>query len=218
MSLEIVLGPMFAGKSSALLSTIRRYEALGWNLFVLTNERDTRYVGSPQIVSHDRVARPAHPCKLLMPMLEHREYAESRLVVIEEGQFFIDLVEFVKRVVDIDKKHCVVVGLDGDAKRRPFGQMLALVPLADKVEKLTAMCKRCGDGTPAIFSAAITADAVSASVEGTVCVGAEERYAPLCRRHYLECEAANAPSKIGNVVSINNTIHMINIPEGVVGC
>jgi thymidine kinase len=120
-----------------------------------------------------------------MPMLGHREYAESKLVVIEEGQFFPDLVDFVLSVVDRDKKHCVVVGLDGDAHRRPFGQMLALIPLADKVEKLTAMCKLCGDGTPALFSAAISAEAATAAAKGNVCVGAEERYAPMCRRHYL---------------------------------
>jgi thymidine kinase len=192
MSLEILVGPMFAGKSSALLSTIRRYEALGWNVFVLTHAADTRYSDAPVIASHDRQVRPAHPCAALMPMLEHCEYAESKLVVVEEGQFFPDLVEFVKKVVDFHRKHCVVVGLDGDAKRRPFGEMLALIPLADKVEKLTAMCKRCGDGTPALFSAAISVDAATAAETGAVCVGAEERYAPMCRRHYLENERPKA--------------------------
>jgi thymidine kinase len=190
MSLEVLIGPMFAGKSSALMSTIRRYEALGWNVFVLTHSSDTRYSETPHIVSHDRQTKPAHPCTLLTPMLEHCEYAESKLVVVEEGQFFPDLEDFVRRVVDKDKKHCVVVGLDGDAKRRPFGSMLNLIPLADKVEKLTALCKRCGDGTPALFSAAISAEAATAAVAGAVCVGAEERYAPLCRRHYLESEEA----------------------------
>ena len=192
MSLEILVGPMFAGKSSALLSTIRRYEALGWNVFVLTHKTDTRYSEAPAIASHDRQVRPAHPCAALMPMLAHPEYAESKLVVVEEGQFFPDLVEFVKKVVDFHRKHCVVVGLDGDAKRRPFGEMLALIPLADKVEKLTAMCKRCGDGTPALFSAAISVDAATAAETGAVCVGAEERYAPMCRRHYLENERPKA--------------------------
>jgi len=185
MSLEVLVGPMFAGKSSVLLSTIRRYEALGWNVFALTHSSDTRYTEVPHIASHDRQTRAAHPCATLMPMLGHCEYAESKLVVVEEGQFFPDLVDFVQHVVDKDKKHCVVVGLDGDANRRPFGQMLSLIPLADKVEKLTAMCKLCGDGTPALFSAAISAEAATAAAKGDVCVGAEERYAPMCRRHYL---------------------------------
>jgi len=183
---------MFAGKSSALLSTIRRYEALGWNIFVVTHATDVRYADTPHIASHDKQTRPAHPCASLLPMLGHCEYADSKLVVIEEGQFFPDLVEFVTRVVDKDRKHCVVVGLDGDAKRRPFGQMLALIPLADKVEKLTAMCKRCGDGTAALFTAASSAEAEAAVAAGAVCVGAGERYTPLCRRHYLECDVAVA--------------------------
>ena len=200
MSLEILVGPMFAGKSSALLSTIRRYEALGWNVFVLTHTADARYSETPTIASHDRQTRPAHPCAALMPLLDHREYAESKLVVVEEGQFFPDLVEFVKKVVDTHKKHCVVVGLDGDAKRRPFGEMLALIPLADKVEKLTAMCKRCGDGTPALFSAAISVEAATAAAAGAVCVGADERYAPMCRRHYLETER---PPPVPVAVALN---------------
>jgi len=180
MSLHVILGPMFAGKSSALQSTIRRHEALGWNVFVITHSVDTRYVGTPQIVSHDRQAIPAYSCKNLLPMLDEEKYKESRLVVVEEGQFFPDLVEFVRIVTDKHRKPCVVVGLDGDKDRRPFGQMLELVPLADKVEKLTALCKRCGDGTEAIFTACLR------PTEELVCVGAAELYVPLCRRHYLD--------------------------------
>jgi thymidine kinase len=62
-----------------------------------------------------------------------------------------------------------------------------LVPYADRVTKLTAMCKLCADGTPAIFTFAHATDRTS-----TVCVGAEERYAPMCRKHYLASTAAAA--------------------------
>ena len=171
---------MFAGKSSALQSTIRRHEALGWNVFVVTHSADTRYSAAPQIVSHDRSALPSYACSALLPVLETEEYRRSRMVVVDEGQFFADLVEFVKIVTDTHGKTCVVAGLSGDKDRRPFGHMLDLVPLADKVEKLAAMCKRCGNGTEALFTACL------APTKEVVCVGAAELYVPLCRRHYLE--------------------------------
>lgn len=184
MSLELLIGPMFAGKSSAIQSIVRRHRSLGWPVCVITHSMDTRYSEEPMIVNHDLQKMPAIASPTLMLLLDHAEYKSARLVVIEEAQFFSDLVPFVLRVVDDDKKHCVVVGLDGDAERRPFGKVLDLVPLCDKVTKLTAMCKLCADGTPALFSAAVAADATAANEAGVPCVGGEERYMPVCRKHF----------------------------------
>jgi thymidine kinase len=185
MSLELLIGPMFAGKSSAIQSIIRRHQALGWSVFVITHSMDTRYTNEPMIVNHDKQMLPAVATDILMPMLEHPAYQTSRLVVVEEAQFFPDLVPFITRVVDSDGKHAVVVGLDGDAERRPFGRVLDLIPLADRVTKLTAMCKRCRDGTPAIFTFAHASKAETSAIAGVPCVGADEQYIPLCRKHYL---------------------------------
>lgn len=185
MSLELLIGPMFAGKSSALLSIVRRHRALGWSVMVITHSCDTRYGSDPQIVNHDQQRCPAIATNELMPLLEAPEYLQSRLVVVEESQFFGDLVSFVKKAVDEDQKHVVVVGLDGDAQRRPFGHVLELVPHADRVTKLTSLCKWCADGTPAIFTAAISEEAVHSAAAGEACVGAGDKYVPVCRKHYL---------------------------------
>jgi len=195
MSLELLIGPMFAGKSSAIQSIVRRHQSLGWSVFVITHSMDTRYSAEPAIVNHDKQAMPAVAAEKLMPLLEHAAYASSRLVVIEEAQFFCDLVPFVQAVVDRDGKHCVVVGLDGDAERRPFGRVLDLIPMADRVTKLTAMCRLCKDGTPAIFTHAYAADAIVSNAEGKPCVGADERYAPMCRKHYTSAKHAVFPEK-----------------------
>jgi thymidine kinase len=191
MSLELLIGPMFAGKSSAIQSIIRRHQALGWNVFVVTHSMDTRYSEEPAIVNHDRVAMPARATDKLMNLLDAPDYMNSRLVVIEEAQFFPDLVPFVLQTVDKYEKHVVVVGLDGDAERRPFGRVLDLIPHCDRVTKLTAMCKSCRDGTPAIFTFATREDAILAANDGRPCVGAGEKYVPLCRKHF---NAAQKPS------------------------
>jgi thymidine kinase len=180
MSCELILGPMFAGKSSAIQSIVRRHRALGWEVFVVTHTLDTRYSVEPAIVNHDRVVLPAQATGHLMPCLDDAQYVESRLVVVEEGQFFPDLVPFVMHAVETDGKHVVVAGLDGDANRRPFGRILDLMPICDRVTKMTALCKQCADGTPAIF----TYDNQSSLESEQIQVGGEDRYSALCRKHY----------------------------------
>ncbi|KAJ2999435.1 hypothetical protein HDV02_002920 [Globomyces sp. JEL0801] len=87
-----------------------------------------------------------------MPFLSHEEYHVSNVIFIEEGQFFPDLLEFVKVAVDQDCKTLIVCGLDGDFQRQPIGQMLDLIPLADSVDKLKALCAICKNGTEGLFS------------------------------------------------------------------
>jgi thymidine kinase len=182
MSLELIVGPMFAGKSSAILSRVRRARTLGWNVFLVTCAIDTRYDASgARIMTHDKEGCSAIGVRSLEGVRGMADYRASRLVVIEEAQFFPDLYDFVLAAVEEDKKDVVVVGLDGDSDRKPFGKVLDLIPLSDKITKLTALCKRCGDGTGAIFSAC-----VRGHKEGQVCVGGEDMYEPMCRKHYLE--------------------------------
>lgn len=180
MSLELIIGPMFAGKTSALQSIIRRHEALGIKCVVYKPIRDDRYGEDYFIYSHDKSRVSALPAVDLTQQALHSSYAEAKLIVIEEGQFFDDLYDFVVKAVEVDKKHVVVGGLDGDRFRKPFGQILQLIPLADRLTKLTALCKLCADGTPALFSYGSTA-----STE-TIHVGGSETYTPLCRTHYIE--------------------------------
>ena len=181
-SLEVVMGPMFAGKSSTILSRVRRARTLGWNCFLVTASIDTRYDSSgASIMTHDKEGVSAIGVTKLSDVKEMPEYREARLVMIEEGQFFSDLYSFVVNAVEVEGKDVVVVGLDGDSERKPFGKILELLPLADKVIKLTSLCKRCGDGTPAIFSAC-----VKGHKDGQICVGGSDMYEPMCRKHYLD--------------------------------
>jgi len=173
---------MFAGKSSAILQKVRRAEILGWKHLVLTNRIDVRYETSGSTIhTHDHAGMEACGVMKLEEAIGTDCYNEARLVVIEEAQFFSDLYTFVLKAVEEDGKEVVVVGLDGDSDRKPFGQILEVLPLADEVIRLSALCKRCGDGTAALFSAL-----VKGTKESQVCVGGADRYEPMCRRHFLE--------------------------------
>jgi thymidine kinase len=185
MSLELLIGPMFAGKSSAIQSIVRRHQALGWPVFVITHSSDTRYSDKPAIVNHDGAVLPAFATGTLQDAFDVVDFKIAKLVVIEEAQFFCGLVPFVLCAAEKMGKHVVVVGLDGDVLRKPFGTILDLVPYCDKITKLTAMCKMCGDGTPAIFSHATTNASIESAELGVPCVGAADKYVALCRKHYL---------------------------------
>lgn len=180
MSLELILGPMFAGKTSALQAIIRRHEALGLSCVAYKPQIDTRYGQDEFIYNHDKVKVAAQSTQSLMPNTSTQQYKDARLVIVEEGQFFHDLVDFVVKAVEVDKKHVVVAGLDGDRYRKPFGDLLQLIPLADRITKLTSFCKVCADGTPALFTYGKPA------TQDTVCVAGADVYMPVCRSHYLE--------------------------------
>lgn len=183
-SLRVVVGPMFAGKTSEIQSVVRRYKCLGKSVLVLKPNIDTRFLDpdSPSaVVSHDRTSVPARAVGIndLMDVLAWSCYSEATAIVIDEAQFFQGcLLPFVRTAIR-DGKHLTVVGLDSDAEQNPFGDVLALGALADSIEKKTALCKRCGDGTAAIFTRAL-----GPRTAGQVEVGGAELYEPVCRRHY----------------------------------
>jgi thymidine kinase len=187
MSLTLIIGPMFAGKSSAILQKVKRAEILGWKHLVLTNRIDVRYESSgTHIVTHDHAGIEAVGLIKLEEAFGTDRYNEAKLVVIEEAQFFTDLSKFVLKAVEEDGKEVVVVGLDGDSDRKPFGQILEILPLADEVIRLSALCKRCGDGRAALFSAL-----VRGVKQGQVHVGGADMYEPMCRKHFLENQKKN---------------------------
>ena len=182
MSLEIIIGPMFAGKSSALLSRIRRSKAIGKSVMVITSSLDKRYSVEPALTSHDKESVAAFATSELISCLQKDDFQRSKLleadlIVIEEAQFFPDLLQFVELVLVLDK-NIVVCGLDGDTAAKPFGQVLDCIPLADSVVKMTALCELCGDGTPAIFTGSRTQ-----KHNNQIHIGAAEAYIPLCRKH-----------------------------------
>lgn len=181
MSLELIVGPMFVGKSTEAIRRVRAFQSSGIPYMVITSIRDTRYDASGESIStHSGSRIPAIGAVNLSTVCSTIEYMKASHVIIEEAQFFPDLYDVVIEMVEKGGKHVIVFGLDGDSERRPFGKILDLMPLADNYTKLHAECRICGNGTPALFTKRIT------EVRDQVCVGGEETYRAVCRKHYLE--------------------------------
>lgn len=190
--LEIILGPMFGGKTSRLVEIYKQCKFCNIPVAVINHSIDNRYDDN-LLSTHDQVKIPCIKTEKLFDIwsdninLEYNNHsvtrineifkiASSSVILINEGQFFPDLEEFVKKLLEHGKK-IYVCGLDGDFKRQKFGQILDLIPLCDKVSKLTSLCSLCKNGTPGIFSKRI-----STETEQTV-VGSDN-YIPVCRFCY----------------------------------
>ena len=152
--LEIILGPMFAGKTTKLIEKYRECSFLKQRVCVINFEEDKRY-DKEMLSSHDLVKINALNLKRLSQLFE-TEYKNADIFLINEGQFFDDLEEIVKTLVEDMKKSVYIYGLDGDYRREKFGKILDLIPLCNKVKKLTALCNICRDGTRAFFTKRIT--------------------------------------------------------------
>lgn len=174
-TLELIYGPMFAGKSCELIRRIRLLKVLNKKYIVIKPMIDTRY-DNESIVSHNLDREEC--IKLdLMNSIYSINIDNIDTIFIDEGQFFPDLKEVVIELVERYNKNVIVAGLITDFNRNKFGQILDLIPLCDKVTKLSSLCSICKDGTPGIFSKRI-----SSEEEQTV-VGSDN-YIPVCRMCY----------------------------------
>lgn len=177
MSLTIITGPMFAGKSSRILSLISQYAAIDTPVLVVKHADDTRYSRN-EIATHDGQRAPCISVRDLED-LRVEDWARYSVLIVDEAQFFKRLIPFVETIVDTHGKHLYLVGLDGDSNRRPFGELLDCIPLADHVERITAFCRRCANGRPAPFTYRR-----SGPHDQQVIVGGQDMYMALCRECY----------------------------------
>lgn len=176
--INLIIGCMFSGKSTEMIRLIKRYKQIKkYNLLLVNNSKDNRY-GKSVISSHDKVQIKCHSLKNLYDIRETEHYKNCNVIFIEEGQFFTDLFEFCIEAADNDNKILYVAGLDGDYQKKEFGQMCKLVPHAEEITKLKALCFKCGDGTEANFTKRIVSD------KNIELVGSIESYIPVCREHF----------------------------------
>jgi thymidine kinase len=185
-NLDIIIGPMFAGKSCELIRRIRLLKVLKKEYIVIKPKIDNRYdnlYDSNMIVSHNY---DKEHCVVLNKMDEiyFSDLGNINTIFIDEAQFFDDLVDVVKNLVEFYKINVVVTGLDGDSNRNKFGHILELIPFCNTCTKINAACIMCLDGTPAPFSYRKTHNN-----QEQILIGAGDSYMSLCRKHYLEMEA-----------------------------
>jgi thymidine kinase len=167
---------MFSGKSEEMIRRLRRAEIAGQRVVIFKPRIDDRY-DATDVVSHAGARMRAVPIGTVAELTERADGFD--VVGIDEAQFLGDGI--VPGVLELAERgtRVVVAGLDQDFRRLPFEPMPALLSHAEFVDKLQAVCHRCGgpatttqrlvDGRPAPYSG------------DTVVVGAAEQYEARCR-------------------------------------
>ena len=178
MSLEIVIGPMFSGKSTYALAYARRHRSIHKSVLIIKPNIDSRYTDAHVIISHDKEQLPCYIWDINLPFYIDF-FLNSDCIVIEEAQFFHGLKDFVRCLLLEHKKHILLVGLDGDASQEPFGEILDCIPLSTNLIKLNSYCSHCRDGTLASFTKRINQENNSEQIH----VGGSEMYESVCINH-----------------------------------
>lgn len=173
--LEIIMGNMFSGKTSELIRRIKKHNFIGDSVLVINSGTDTRNEASV-LQTHDKATFECIKTNNLFEVSTSQLYKTAKVIAVDEAQFFSNLRFFVDRAME-DKKHVILAGLDGDYQQQVFGELLFMIPLADTVTKLSAMCMECLDGTQGPF----TKRTVENSKQELV--GDVDSYRAVCRKH-----------------------------------
>jgi thymidine kinase len=189
-AIHLILGCMFSGKTEMLISKLNRH-GQGQSILAVNHELDKRYA-TTGLVTHDGKTYPGARVSCLSEIFSHPLYTTSAVIGVDEGNFYPDIYSTVIRMVEQDQKIVYISGLNGSSDRIFFGSLHLLIPFADSLTHLTAICSECKDGvTPGIFSyrkQSVTETMVQVQGENdpsvNVTVGGEALYQSLCRYHF----------------------------------
>ncbi len=169
--IQLIVGPMFSGKTTELLRRLRRYTIADRSCLLLKYHGDQRYTSASEVTTHDRGSAPAQICKNLCDV--EKLALAHEIIGIDEGQFFPDIASWADKLAN-GGRTVIVAALDGTYQRKPFQSISDLLPLVETVSKLCAICSVCK--MDASFTKR-TSDETEVEV-----IGGSDKYAASCRR------------------------------------
>ena len=183
-SVEVICGSMFSGKTEELIRRLRRAQFAGLKIAIFKPKVDVRY-SEDKVVSHDLKSVPS--TAISNPTEMFLMDSDVRVVGIDEAQFFDDTLIKVVQTLANRGVRVIVAGLDTDYLGQPFGPMPALMAIAEEVQKVHAICVKCGN--LANHSHRLTKD------QNLVVLGEKDVYEPLCRDCFNKAIAAEKASR-----------------------
>jgi thymidine kinase len=178
--IEVICGPMFAGKTEELLRRVRRAVIAGRRVVVIGHALDVRH-GADRLASHvglDHASLSASTVDQVRAAIPDG----TEIVAIDEAQFFgPGIVSLAGELADAGLT-VLVAGLDVTFDGEPFEPLPSLMALAERVDKLTAICTVCGE--EAVFHERVTTSTSDAEALVAEHVGGIESYQARCRRHF----------------------------------
>ena len=198
--IDLIIGPMFAGKTTELIRRVHRLELQGYKCVFFTYSESKSSDTVINLSSHDSVTHSAVPCSSLLPCF-HVGMAHD-VIAIDEGHFFPDVVEFCRLLAN-SAKIVIVAGLDGTFQRKPFGKFLNLISRCETITRLTAICKETGDEAP------FTCRTVP--LEDMKLIGGSDVYSAAARRVFCHVKNPGEVELVIGPVKSGKTAELIRI-------
>jgi thymidine kinase len=168
--IEVICGSMFSGKTEELIRRLRRAQIAQMSIAIFKPKIDSRF-SEGHIVSHNRIKMESLIIDESNDILDIAK--EHEVIGIDEAQFFDNsLINTCKELANSGKR-VVVAGLDKDYRGLPFGPMPTIMCEADYLDKLRAICVKCGN--PASYTQRTSSDS------GQVVIGELDKYEARCR-------------------------------------
>ncbi|WP_077215081.1 thymidine kinase [Bacillus dakarensis] len=177
---EVICGSMFSGKSEELIRRVRRAEFAKQKIAVFKPIIDNRY-SNEAVVSHNGTSFNARPISQSTDIFQHIA-PDIDVVAIDEVQFFDEEIVGVIQHLANSGHRVITAGLDQDFRGEPFGQMPAIIAVAELVTKLQAVCTVCG--SPASRTQRLINGKPASYDDPIILVGAAESYEARCRHHH----------------------------------
>lgn len=175
--IEVVCGPMFAGKSEELIRRVRRLDYAKKHYIVFKPRIDNRY-SKDEVVSHAKNHIKSVVIDKASDILKYIK-DDTYAIVIDEVQFLDHEVVDICEMLANRGVRVIVGGLDTDFRGEAFPITSELMAKAEDVTKLTAICVKCG--APATKTQRIINGVPASYDDPIVLVGASEQYEPRCR-------------------------------------
>jgi len=175
--IEVICGPMFSGKTEALINRVKSAMAQDKKVQVFKPIIDDRY--NPLFVnSHNGLSIDAISIKYGTEILQFLD-KDADIIAIDEIQFFEkDILDVIKAIAKSGVR-VITNGLDLDFRGEPFGLMPYVLALAEYIDKLTSICAICGK--PATMTQRLVNDKPAKYNEPIILIGASDSYEPRCR-------------------------------------
>lgn len=175
---EVICGSMFSGKTEELIRRLKRAQFANQKIAIFKPTTDNRY-SDEDVVSHDLHSIKSTPIDTPAKMLEIGD--DIQVVGIDEAQFFDKSIIEVVQTLANKGVRVIIAGLDTDYLGKPFGPMPGLMAISEDVQKVHAICVKCGN-------LANHSHRLSRSTK-LVVLGEKDIYEPLCRQCYNAARA-----------------------------
>jgi thymidine kinase len=207
--LDIILGTMFSGKTTWILSKIAKIAELNYSILYVNIDFDNRsetifsthnpfFDTQVDFIKKESIKNNVNMIK--SKTLLNLNIDNYDLIIIDESHFFEDLVEFVNKSLDLNK-YIIVAGLIADYKGNKFGKTLDLIPFCTNIERLHAYCSECAKDKKCCIA---THSKRIVKSRKSIEIGGSEKYIPVCRFHYKNLDNVNQIELIKNIPKEKN--------------